>query len=80
MKQYYTASSQPTALGQPTVLGRPLASSRPLALGQPTVLGRPLASSRPLALEIVGSYRRGSLFSGDIDVIFTSPSSTDTFI
>lgn len=59
------------------IIGGPAVIGQLSALDKPTVLGRPLASSRPLALEIVGSYRRGSSFSGDIDVIFTSPSSTE---
>ena len=58
-------------VGGPAALGRPMTKSGPAVIGPLSALGR------LTALEIVGSYRRGSLFSGDIDVIFTSPSSTE---
>ena len=72
-----SASSRHPVLGKPTALGQPTALGRPSVIGPLSALGRPSVIGPLSALEIVGSYRRGSPFSGDIDVIFTSPSSTE---
>ena len=59
------------------IIGRPAALDKPSAMDKPSASSRPMTEGPLSALEIVGSYRRGSPFSGDIDVIFTSPSSTE---
>jgi len=64
-------------IGGPAVIGPLSALGRPMTAGPPAASSRPMTEGPLSALEIVGSYRRGSSFSGDIDVIFTSPSSTE---